>query len=60
MRGRLILNWICLPVEPPKSGHHILISLSLSLGACFLPYFVSGARGVRVEFLVLPSRDLAI
>ena len=30
-----------LPVEPPESGHYILISLSLSLGACFPPYFVS-------------------
>ena len=60
MRGRLILNWICLPVEPPKSGHYILISLSLSLGHASLRISCQGARGVRVEFLVLPSRDLAI
>ena len=42
MRERLILNWISLPAEPPKSDHYILTSLWLFLEAYLILYFVSG------------------
>ena len=59
MRERLILNWICLPVEPPKSVHYIEQVYGFLLGHASFRISCRGARGVRVEFPVMPSRDLA-